>query len=192
MDTMGRVYYDLGVYDRAAGLVQEALTYRRSAPREPRQPAVATASTASARSLCSRAPTPGRVAAEGGRSTSARTLLGPESVEVAETLVVSAHCGTAWATGRRRRRSFVRRSPSTARLLGRDDLALATSLNNLAMVHQPGRRSSRRARRSTANRMAIRRKRLGNEHPFVAQSLNNIGMALRQAAQARRMPSPFQ
>jgi len=61
------------------------------------------------------------------------------------------------------------------KVLAPDDLALATSLNNLALVlgqEEKFEESEALYRES----MAIRRKRLGNEHPFIAQSLNNIGM----------------
>jgi hypothetical protein len=61
------------------------------------------------------------------------------------------------------------------KVLAPDDLALATSLNDLALVvgqEEKFEESEKLYRES----MAIRRKRLGNEHPFVAQSLNNIGM----------------
>jgi len=174
MDTMGRVYYDLGVYDKAAELVQEALGYQeRTFGRN------STKVAASLNSL-------GAIRREQGDYPAAESLaresldirqkaLGHDHAAVAETLstlgAVRESMGD-WPGAEK----LLREALSIHRkVLGSDDLALATSLNNLALVlgqEEKFDESEALYRES----LAIRRKRFGSEHPFVAQSLNNIGM----------------
>jgi non-specific serine/threonine protein kinase/serine/threonine-protein kinase len=187
MNTMGRVYYDLGVYDKAAELVEEALTYR-----ERTQGRGSLAVAASLNSL-------GAIKLEQGAHKDAeamleesleirRRLLGPDSAPVAETLVSLGALREGMGDWAGSEAIFREALAIHRKVLAPDDLALATSLNDLALVigqEEKFEESEKLYRESTA----IRRKRLGNEHPFVAQSLNNIGMLyVRQRRHAEAEP----
>jgi serine/threonine protein kinase/tetratricopeptide (TPR) repeat protein len=187
MDTMARVYYDLGVYDKAAGLVQEALAYRER--------------TLGAKSLlvADSLNTLGEIRLEQGALAEADSLLqraletrraqlGPDSVNVAETLVALGALRYSMGDFQASEALFRETVTIHRKAPGDHDLALATSLNNLAMVlsrEEKFDESEKLYRES----MAIRRKRLGDEHPFVAQSVNNIGMLyVRQRRYAEAEP----
>ena len=174
MDTMGRVYYDLGVYDKAAGLVQDALTYReRTWGRNSLLVASSLNSLGAIRMAQGAYPVAESMLKESLEIR--RKRLGPESTAVAETLVslgaLRDHMGD-WAAAEK----LFREALSIHRkVLGGDDLALATSINNLALVLSQQEKFDE-GEALYRESLGIRRKRLGNEHPFVAQSLNNIGM----------------
>lgn len=174
MDTMGRVYYDLGIYDKAAQLVQEALGYRERTLGRDSLPVAVSLNTL------------GAIKREQGAYPAAESMLresldirrkrlGPETAPVAETLIALGAVRESMGDWPGAEKLFREALAIHRKVLGSDDLALATSLNDLALVlgqEEKFDESEALYRES----LAIRRKRLGNGHPFVAQSLNNIGM----------------
>jgi len=174
MDTMGRVYYDLGIYDKAAQLVQEALGYRERTLARDSLPVAVSLNTL------------GAIKREQGAYPAAESMLresldirrkrlGPETAPVAETLIALGAVRESMGDWPGAEKLFREALAIHRKVLGSDDLALATSLNDLALVlgqEEKFDESEALYRES----LAIRRKRLGNGHPFVAQSLNNIGM----------------
>jgi non-specific serine/threonine protein kinase/serine/threonine-protein kinase len=174
MDTMGRVYYDLGVYDQAARLVQDALTYRERTSGRDSLPVASSLNTL------------GAIKTEQGDYTAAEEMLqesleirrrriGPESEAAAETLVSLGALRESQGDWPGAERVFREAVAIHRRVLGSDDLAFATSLNDLALVLSQEEKFDE-SEALYRESLAIRRKRLGSEHPFVAQSLNNIGM----------------
>ena len=174
MDTMGRVYYDLGVYDQAARLVQDALTYRERTSGRDNLPVASSLNTL------------GAIKTEQGDYTAAKEMLqesleirrrriGPESEAAAETLVSLGALRESQGDWPGAERVFREAVAIHRRVLGSDDLAFATSLNDLALVLSQEEKFDE-SEALYRESLAIRRKRLGSEHPFVAQSLNNIGM----------------
>ena len=187
MDTMGRVYYDLGVYDRAAELVQEALTYRERTLGRDSLPVADSLNSLGAIKLEQGAHAEAEAMLQASLEVR-RKLLGPESAPVAETLVSLGALRQRMGDWPASEALFREAVAIHRKVLAPDDLRLATSLNNLALVvgqEEKFEESEALYRES----MAIRRKRLGNEHPFVAQSLNNIGMVyVRQRKHAEAEP----
>ena len=86
MDTMGRVYYDLGVYDKAAELVKEALAYRERTLGGDNALVADSLNSLGAIRLAQGAH-PEAEALLRKALDIRRKQLGPQSVEVAETLV---------------------------------------------------------------------------------------------------------
>ncbi len=174
MDTMGRVYYDLGVYEKAAGLVQEALTYRsRTLGRDSLLVAGSLNSLGAIKIAQGAYPDAEKSLQEALQIR--RRRLGPDSAPVAETLVALGSLREAQGDWPGSETYFREAVAIHRKVFGSDDLSLATSLNDLAIVlsQQEKFDDSEALLRES---LAIRRKHLGDAHPFVAQSLNNIGM----------------
>jgi non-specific serine/threonine protein kinase/serine/threonine-protein kinase len=187
MDTMGRVYYDLGVYDRAAGLVQEALTYRERTLGRDSLPVADSLNSLGAIKIEQGAHAEAEALLKASLEVR-RKLLGPGSAPVAETLVSLGALREGMGDWPASEALFREAVAIHRKVLAPDDLALATSLNNLALVIGQQEKFEE-AEALYRESMAIRRKRLGNEHPFVAQSLNNIGMVyVRQRKHAEAEP----
>jgi eukaryotic-like serine/threonine-protein kinase len=187
LNTMGKVYRNLGLYDKASDLTQEGLDIRQKMyPEDSRE-------VADSLSML------GVVKMDKGDYAAAQTLmtraleiqrktLGPENLAVAESL---NNLGSLRFTAGdwNGAEPYFRDSVALHRkLLGNDNLPLASTLNNLAMVLS---RQEKFEESDTLYResLAIRRKLLDGDHPQIAQSVNNIAMNyLRQRKYAQAEP----
>jgi len=174
LNTMGKVYRNLGLYDKALDLVQESLDLRQKIFPEESEEVVESLSTL------------GVVKMDKGDYAAAETLmkraleiqrrvLGPEHVEVAASL---NNLGSlSFSTGDwKGAEQFIREALAQHRkLLGSENLPLATTLNNLALVlsRQEKYEESEALYRES---LKIRRKLLSGDHPRIAESVNNIAM----------------
>jgi serine/threonine protein kinase/tetratricopeptide (TPR) repeat protein len=174
MDTMGRVYLELGKYDTAAQLAEEALRYREGAFG---RDSLEVASTLNSM---------GAIKGQQGAFIEAermllealdiqRRRLGQENPRVAETLLTLGEVRYASGDWPGAERTLRESLGMYRKVVGSDDLWLANALNDLALVLE---RLSKREECEALYResLAIRRKRLGNDHPYVAQTLNNIAL----------------
>jgi serine/threonine protein kinase/tetratricopeptide (TPR) repeat protein len=187
LNTMGKVYRNLGLYDKSLDLVQEGLDIRQKMfPENSRE-------VADSLSML------GVVKMDKGDYSEAKTLmgraleiqrtaLGPENLVVAESLNNLGSLDFSTGDWKGAERYFRDAMAIYRGLLGSHNLPLATTLNNLAMV------MSRQEKYEEADglyreSLAIRRKLLDNDHPQIAQSLNNIAMNyLRQKEYAQAEP----
>jgi non-specific serine/threonine protein kinase/serine/threonine-protein kinase len=187
LNTMGKVYRNLGLFDQASDLTQQGLDVRQKIyPEE---------STEVADSLSML----GVVKMDKGDYAAAQTLmtrafeiqrrtLGPEHLSVAESVnnLGSLHFSTGDWKGSEQ---YFRDAMALHRkLLGDENLPLATTLNNLAMVlsRQEKFEEADALYRESLN---IRRKLRDDDHPQIAQSVNNIAMNyLRQKKFAEAEP----
>ena len=174
MDTMGRVYQSLGLYDRAAPLFEHALSQRRQLLGK-NHPDVA----ASLNNLGALRRDQGDYAAAERLLREAlglrRPALGPNHPDVARTLDTLGtvhHWKGDYAAAEQLFREALR---IKRQALGNDDLAICGVLNNLAMtLNEQGQYASSEPLYREA--LEIRRRRMGNDNPEVARSLNNLGM----------------
>lgn len=187
LNTMGKVYRNLGLYDKSLDLVQEGLDIRQKMFPED------SGEVADSLSML------GVVKMDKGDYAVSETLmlraldvqrkaLGPENLVVAESLnnLGSLHFVTGdW---KRAEQDFREAMALHRKLLGNEKLPLATTLNNLAMVLS---RQEKYVESDALYResLAIRRKLLDGDHPQIAQSVNNIAMNyLRQRKYAEAEP----
>jgi tetratricopeptide (TPR) repeat protein len=174
MDTMGRVYQSLGLFDRATPLLQDALARRRQL-RGDAHPEVAASMNSLAAVLRDKGDYD--VAEKLFRDALAirRRALGPEHLEVATTLnnlgtVLYAKGDYEGSEAAFREALELRRKAGAA---GRLDMS--ESLNDLAMATM-ARGDTTPCEPMYREALEIRRQLLGNDHPLVAQSINNLGM----------------
>jgi eukaryotic-like serine/threonine-protein kinase len=174
MDTMGRVYFELGNYDTAAQLAEEALRYREGAFGRDSLEVASTLNSI------------GAIKGQQGAFIEAermllealdiqRRRLGHENPRVAETLLTLGEVRYASGDWPGAERTLHESLGMYRKVAGSDDLGLANALNDLALVLE---RQSKREEVEALYResLAIRRKRLGNDNPYVAQTLNNIAL----------------
>jgi non-specific serine/threonine protein kinase/serine/threonine-protein kinase len=187
LNTMGKVYRNLGLFDQASDLTQQGLDVRQKIfPEDSKEVADSLGIL-------------GVVKMDKGDYAAAETLmtraleiqrrtLGPEHLSVAESVnnLGSLHFSTGDWKGSEQ---YFRDAMALHRkLLGDENLPLATTLNNLAMVlsRQEKFEEADALYRESLN---IRRKLLGGDHPQIAQSVNNIAMNyLRQKKFAEAEP----
>jgi len=175
MHTVGNVYESLGLYDKAARLLGEALVIRRALGNE---------SLDVARTMDSLA----IVLAEKGDFTGAeglfkdtlelrRKLLGNEHPEVAATMINLAN--VLYRVGERKKaEEEFREALALIRKLKRNqDRDEAGIMNNLANVLE-GEGDYAQAEELNREALALRRKILGMEHLEVADSLDNLAASL--------------
>ncbi len=187
-DTMGRVYGNLGFYDKAIELVQSGL--------EIRQRELGPASLEVGESLdnlgelkLDKGDFPGaeKLMREGYEIR--RNILGAESMDVAESLnnigTLQYHKGD-WAKSE----ELFREALAIQRKeLGMENLFVADSLNNLAMALRAQEKHSE-ATPLYQEALSIRRTILGPNHPLVAQSINNLAvlyLGVQNYAEAERL-----
>lgn len=176
MDTMGRVYQSLGLYDRALPLLETGLaTRRRTLGSE--HVDVATSLNNLAALLTAKGDYAGAEPLYREALAMRRKLLGEEHPAVAASInslatVLFAKGDYAGAEPLFRGALAMRR-----KLLGEKHLDVTDSLNDLAMtLTRQGDYAE--AEPLYYEALAVRRKLLGDEHPAVAQSLNNLAMFL--------------
>ena len=187
LNTMGKVYRNLGLFDRALDLTQESLDIRQKM-----FPAESAEIVASLSTL-------GVVKMDKGDYPAAETLmqqalainrkiLGPEHIDVAASLNNLGSLRFATGDWKGSEQYFREALAMHRKLLGDESLPIATDLNDLAMVlnYQEKFEESEALYRES---LAIRRKRLGGDHPLIAQSVNNLAMSyLRQKKYAEAEP----
>jgi serine/threonine-protein kinase len=176
MDTMGRVYTNLGLYDRAAPLLHEALATRKAVFGDAHLD-VAESKTSVANLLYEKGDYLAPEALHLEALAVRRKLLGNEHVDVAKSLL---HLGNvlmlrgeyAGAEAHYRDALAIQR-----RLLGNEHVDTARTLHNLAnLVAMRAEYDS--AERLYRESLDMERKLLGKEHPSLVRGLNNLGMVL--------------
>jgi len=173
-DTMGRVYRNLGLFDKAAVLFSDALSLcDKLHGRQSLEAAASLNSLGVIKMEQSDYPAAERLLREALEIRRRRS--GPESIEVAESFDDLAslryHMGD-WKASEQLYRDCL---AIHTKLLASDDLRVATVMNNLALVLRAEEQfdeSESLYRKS----LAIRRANLGEQHPLIAQSVNNLGM----------------
>jgi tetratricopeptide (TPR) repeat protein/predicted Ser/Thr protein kinase len=176
MDTMGRVYGALGLYDKAILLLEDALTLRRQAlGNDHRDVAASLNNLANVR--FDKGDYAGSEPLYREALAMRRKFLGNEHPDVAKSLnnlanVLTEKGDYAGAEALYREALAMKR-----KLLGNEHPDVAKSLNNLANVlDQKGDYAGAEALYREA--LAMKRKLLGDEHPDVAMSLDNLAVVL--------------
>jgi serine/threonine protein kinase/tetratricopeptide (TPR) repeat protein len=178
MDTMGNVYRNLGLYDKAIPLLEDALDTRK-AVLGPEHLDVARSMNTLATLLYAKGDFARAEALQRDVLAMRRKLLGNENLEVAKSLnnlgnMLGQRGDYTGAEALYRESLAIRR-----KLLGNDHPDVAICLDNLAMVlAQKGDYAGAEALyRET---LPTLRKIYGNEHPEVANSLSNLAIMLHQ------------
>jgi len=187
LNTMGKVYRNLGLFDKALDLTQESLDIRQKMFPEESSEVVASLSTL------------GVVKMDKGDYAAAETLmqqalainrgiLGPEHIEVAASLNNLGSLRFATGDWKGSQQYFREALAMHRKLLGDESLPVATDLNDLAMVLNYQEKFEE-SEALYLESLAIRRKLLGSDHPLIAQSVNNLAMSyLRQKKYAQAEP----
>jgi serine/threonine-protein kinase len=175
LDTMGRVYDALGLYDKAEPLLRDALAIRRQALGE--HPDVAKSLNSLANVLYKKGDYAGAEALDRETLAMRRKLLGTEHPDVAKSLNNLAtelyEKGDYAGAGALYREALAMKR----KLLGNEHPLVARSLNNLAnALRRQGDYAGAEALYREA--LAMMRKFLGNEHPHVAATLDNLAIVL--------------
>ena len=176
MDAMGAVYFNLGLYEKAIPLLQEALQTRRAVLGNGH---LEVADTLTNLANVSKEKGDYAAAEAGHREALAirRKVLGNDHADVAASL---NNLGNAlWAKGDWVEAGTTYREALALKrkLLGNEHPDVAIGLNNLAIVlaHNADYDGAEALFREA---LALKRKQLGNEHPAVARSLNNVAAVL--------------
>jgi serine/threonine-protein kinase len=174
MDTMGRVYVALGLYDKARPLAEEALSLRRRAlGRESLEVAASLQSVATV--LAKKGDYPGAEALQREGLAIRRKLLGNEHADVAASL--NSLAATLNNKGDYAGAELLHREALAMKrkVWGPEHAEVAITLNNLAnTLDDKGDYAAAEALHREA--LAMRRKLLGSDHPDVAASLNNLAI----------------
>ena len=174
MDTMGRVYVSLGLYDKARPLAEEALGLRRQAlGREHLDVARSLQSVAAV--LNKKGDYPGAEALQREALSMRRKLLGAEHADIAASL--NSLAATVNNQGRYAEAESLHREALAMKrkLYGPEHPEVAITLNNLAnTLDDKGDYAGAETLHREA--LAMRRKLLGHDHPDVAASLNNLAV----------------
>ncbi|HLG14769.1 MAG TPA: serine/threonine-protein kinase [Blastocatellia bacterium] len=176
MDTMGRVYESLGLYDSAAPLHDEALKLRRQT--------LGAEHVEVARSLNNLAEVLRR---KGDHETAEslyrealamqRKLLGPEHADVAESLDNLAILLDTRGDYKAAEQLFREALEMRRKLLGREHAEVCETLNNLGeLLRKKGDYEA--AEPLFRDAIAIQRKQLGSEDPRLAITLDNLASLL--------------
>jgi eukaryotic-like serine/threonine-protein kinase len=176
MNTMGRVYYKLGLYDKATPLLEEALAIRRQTLGE-QHPDVATTLNhlAELTHVKGDLATAERMYQE--VLTTRQRIYGAEHAEIAATMnsfasLLKDKADYTGAESMLRQALMMRR-----RLLGEEHPDVADSLNELAQLLKD-KGDLEAAEPLYRESLAMRRRLFGDEHPDVAISLNNLAVLL--------------
>jgi serine/threonine protein kinase len=178
LGTIGTVYQSLGLYSDSVALLEEGLNSRIRI-HGPRDPAVAVALRELGDALCDR----GDLAQCEARLTAAldmqRELLGPDSLEIAPTIMAQAKLAQLRGDFDAAERLY-NQSLEMYRAHGKERTTDATSvMNELAGLYSYRGWHDRAA---TLYRAAldIDRQTLGNDHPQVGQHVHNLAVALHE------------
>jgi tetratricopeptide (TPR) repeat protein len=175
LDTMGRVYRELGLFDKAEPLLRDGLTIRRQALGE--HPDVAKSLSHLANVLYDKGDYAGAEALDREALTMQRKLLGNEHPDVARSLNNLATELLEEGDYTRAEALYREALAMKRKLLGNEHPLVARSLTNLANVlRKKGDYAGAEALQREA--LAMNRKLLGNEHPAVAATLDNLAVVL--------------
>jgi len=176
MDTMGDVYQNLGLYDRATPLLEEALNIRRHIFGE-EHPDVAESLNKLALLLDAKGDYAAAEPLYRQALAMRRKLLGEEHPDVAASINNLASLLYAKGDYAAAEPLFREALALHRKLEGNDHPNVASSLNNLAMVlRYKGDYAA--AEPLLRQALARRRKLLGEDHPDVATSVNNLAWLL--------------
>ena len=178
-DTIGHVYFALGLYDKAEAIQRAAIKARQSAVGL-EHPELAAELNLLATTLISRdRPEDLEEAERLQRQALAmrRKLLGEENAEVAESLndlsTLLLEKGSLDEAERLQRQALA----MSRKLGGDEDPRVASSLNNLAEILARRKRPAE-AEKLHREELALSTKRLGTNDPSLAVSLNNLALLL--------------
>jgi tetratricopeptide (TPR) repeat protein len=177
MDTMGMVYRNLGLYDGASSLLEQALNKRRQALGK--DDLVVSKSLHSLGTL---------VYAKGDFSQAEklfrealeikRKFLGDENIEVAEVLNDLAMTLKALGNLADSEPLYRKSLAINRKMLGNEHERIAQSLNNLGMfLYRKGEYDE--AEQLFLEALGMNRRLLGSEHPEVSTNMNNLALVLR-------------
>jgi len=175
MHTMGKVFMELGLYDRAEALLRDALETRRRVLGE--HPDVALTLHTLATVRYARGDYAGAEVLFREALSMKRRLLGNDHPEVAKTLnnlaIVLWEKGSYDGAEALYRESLAMRRKA----LGNEHVDVASSLHNLAMVlTDKGEYAEAESLKREA--LALERRLLGDEHPDVARTMHNLAVTL--------------
>ncbi len=174
MDTLGRVYDSLGLYDQAQPLLEAALDTRRRLLGEDQldvaSSLVATSGLYSHRGDFAKA-----------KSTMERALaireklLGPDALEVAASLHTLGNINLGMGRYTEARKLTERALAIREKRLSPDDPDLASTVNSLGgIAYREG--DLAQARQLWERALALRESTLPSDHPLLAQTLNNLAV----------------
>jgi len=177
MDTMGMVYRNLGLYDGASSLLEQALNKRRQALGK--DDLVVSKSLHSLGTL---------VYAKGDFSQAEklfrealeikRKFLGDENIEVAEVLNDLAMTLKALGNLADSEPLYRKSLAINRKMLGNEHERIAQSLNNLGMfLYRKGEYDE--AEQLFLEALGMNRRLLGSKHPEVSTNMNNLALVLR-------------
>lgn len=176
METMGRVYENLGLYTTSVPLLEKSLQIRKQKFGDENLD-VATTMNALAEALFNDGKyKEGEPLARKALAVR-RKLLGNEHQDVAMSL--SNLGGEQYVTGKYAEAESMFREALAIRqkIFGNENLLVATSLSQLGLALKMQEKDDE-AEVLNRKALAIRRELLGNDHPDVATSLNNLGRLL--------------
>jgi tetratricopeptide (TPR) repeat protein/predicted Ser/Thr protein kinase len=173
MDTMGRVYDSLGLYDQALPLLESALATRRKLLGEQHLDVAASLAALGTVQWHKGEFDVARVALEQALQLRER-LLGPEAPLVADSLHNLGNL--LWSRGAYdEAQRKLERALTIREKLAPDSADVANSLNSLgAIAFKKG--DYTKAGQFWERTLAIRERTLGPDHPWVAQTLNNLAI----------------
>jgi eukaryotic-like serine/threonine-protein kinase len=174
MNTMGSVYVNLGLFDPAQALLENALVTRTKALGQDHPDVADTLNQL------------GNVAHSKGDFAKSKVLLdqalairekslGPETAEVASSLLALGGLNVSQGNYGEARRLLERSLAIREKILGPEHEDVATTLNSLgAIAFKEG--DLERAEAIWERTLAIREKVLGQDHPVIARSLSNLAI----------------
>jgi eukaryotic-like serine/threonine-protein kinase len=176
METMGRVYGNLGLYKTAIPLLEKSLQTRKEKFGEDNLDVAATMNDLAEALFYAGKYKEGEPLARKALATR-RKFLGNQHQDVAMSL--SNLGGEQYVTGQYAEAESMFREALSIRqkLFGDENLLVATSLSQLGLALKMQEKDDE-AEVLYRKSLAIRRKFLGNNHPDIATSLNNLGRLL--------------
>ncbi|HEY7161996.1 MAG TPA: serine/threonine-protein kinase, partial [Acidobacteriota bacterium] len=176
METMGKVYGNLGLHNTAVPLLEKSLQIRKQKFGEENLDVATTMNDLAEALINAGKYKEGEPLARKALAIR-RKLLGNEHQDVAMSL--SNLGGVLYASGKYpEAESTLRESLSIReKLFGNENLLVAVSLSQLGIVLKMEEKDDQ-AEVVSRRALAIRRKLLGNNHPDIASSLNNLGRLL--------------
>lgn len=179
MDTIGMVYSNIGLYDRAAPLLEGALETRRQVLGDDHLDV--------ARTMTNLVQLLGKIGDfERAESLTREALAirrkhhGAEHAEIAESLNDLAFFSRARGDVETAEALYRETLAMRRKLLGNEDLYTASSLSNLAVLLQADKGDLETAEPLYREALQVLRKSYGDDHPDVALTLNNLGSLLRE------------
>ncbi|MBI3421770.1 MAG: serine/threonine protein kinase [Acidobacteria bacterium] len=177
LHTVGEVYYSLGLYERSATLLEEALQQRRHLLGN-EHPDVARTATALAQSVFDLGQNDRTEALTREALAIRRKIYGNQSREVAESLndlaLLTKLKGDFAAAEPLYRETIALQR----KLSGNESLDVATTLHNLGVLLSD-KKDFAGAEAAEREALAIRRQRLGPDAPDVAMTMHNLASMLR-------------